>query len=187
MLPTSLQRRSAATALALLSTLSLVPLCAWSAGLPPDVQAKVEATKKRLTEMAADPVVIATAREANAHEATGMDNGKWLDLPATDPAIANLLNSKASKLIAKWEKDDAVINKIVLRDKKGLFTAGSTKPLIYNNSARPVFFNAIKGQPWAADEVKPDTTTQIPSVHVAVPVLDGGKPIGVLHAGVSAN
>lgn len=158
-----------------------------AAELPADVQAKVERAKKRLVEMAADPLIVAAVREANGHDNGGMNNGKWVDLSDADPAVKAMLSSKASQQIAKWEKADTAINKILLRDQKGNIVAGSTKPLIYNNASRPVFANPIKGQPWAANEVKPDTTTQIPSVHVAAPVLDGGKPIGVIHAGVTAN
>ncbi|EGJ10969.1 hypothetical protein G7087_05450 [Rubrivivax benzoatilyticus] len=157
-----------------------------AAELPADVQAKVERAKKRLVEMAADPVVIATVREANTRDASGMNNGKWVDLPDSDPLVKAMLGGKASQLIVKWEQADPTINKILLRDQKGNIVAGSTKPLIYNNATRPVFANALKGQPWAADEIKPDTTTQIPSVHVSAPVLDGGKPIGVIHAGLTA-
>ncbi|MGC4078359.1 MAG: hypothetical protein QM702_15240 [Rubrivivax sp.] len=158
-----------------------------AADLPADVQAKVERAKKRLVEMAADPLIVAAVREANGHDNGGMNNGKWVDLSDADPAVKAMLSSKASQQIAKWETADTTINKILLRDQKGNIVAGSTKPLIYNNASRPVFANPIKGQPWAAGEIKPDTTTQIPSVHVAAPVLDGGKPIGVIHAGVTAN
>lgn len=158
-----------------------------AAELPADVQTKVERAKKRLVEMAADPLLVAAVREANSRDTGGMNNGKWVDLSEDDPAVKAMLSNKASLQIAKWEKAEPTINKILLRDQKGNIVAGSTKPLIYNNAARPVFANPIKGQPWSAGEIKPDTTTQIPSVHVAAPVLDGGKPIGVIHAGVSAN
>ena len=67
----------------------------------------------------------------------------------------------------------------------GHVIASSVKPLIYKNSSRPVFTHPMEGKPWNAGKIKPDPTTQIKSVHVGVPVLDGGKVIGVLHAGVS--
>ncbi len=115
-----------------------------------------------------------------------MNNGKWIELADGDPFIKAILGSKVSQQIGKWETQDDTINKLLLRDAKGNLVAASVRPLIYNNANRPVFANAIKGQAWAANEIKPDTTTQIPSVHVSAPVLDGGKPIGVLHTGVTA-
>jgi hypothetical protein len=158
----------------------------FAADVPADVQAKVEKAKKRLAELAADPLIVAAVREANGKDAGGMNNGKWSDLPDTDPAVKTLMANKASAQIAKWEASDDNINKLVLRDLKGNLVAASAKPLLFNNASRPQFANAVKGQPWAASEVKPDATTQVPSVQLGVPVLDGGKTIGVLHAGVTA-
>lgn len=155
------------------------------AELPPDVATKVEKAKKRLVDLAADPAVVAAVRDSNGRE-PGMNNGKWIDLADADPAVKAAITSKVSLQIAKWEQADDTVNKIVLRDQKGNLVGASTRPLIYNNANRPVFANAIKGQPWNAGEIKPDTTTQVPSVHVSAPVMDGGKAIGVLHAGVTA-
>jgi hypothetical protein len=159
---------------------------AWASDLPPDVQAKVDKAKKHLVELASNPVVVAAVREANGHDAGGMNNGKWIELADTDPFVKNILTSKVSAQIAKWEQADDTVNKILLRDQKGNLIGASVRPLIYNNANRPVFSNPIKGEPWAANEIKPDTSTQIPSVHVAAPVMDGGKPIGVMHAAVTA-
>lgn len=156
------------------------------ADLPPDVAAKVEKAKKRLVDLAADPTVVAAVRDANGHDHGGMNNGKWIELGDADPAVKTTITNKVSLQIARWEQADDTVNKIVLRDQKGNLVGASTRPLIFNNANRPVFANAIKGQPWNAGEVKPDTTTQVPSVHVSAPVLDGGKAIGVLHAGVTA-
>ncbi len=165
---------------------TLSPAAVQAEDLPSAVQAKVDKAKKRLVEMAADPAVLAAVREANTQDSKGMNNGKWIELADGDPFIKAILGSKVSQQIGKWETQDDTINKLLLRDAKGNLVAASVRPLIYNNANRPVFANAIKGQAWAANEIKPDTTTQIPSVHVSAPVLDGGKPIGVLHTGVTA-
>jgi hypothetical protein len=159
---------------------------AWAADLPTDLQAKVEQAKKRLTEMATDASLIAAVREANGRDAGGMNNAKWSELADGDAAVKAVLSSKVSTLVAKWETGDDTINKLVLRDQKGNLVAASTKPLLFNNASRPQFANALKGQPWAAAEVKPDPATQQPSVQVGVPVFDGKTPIGVLHTAVNA-
>jgi hypothetical protein len=171
---------------ALTLTLGCLAGQAWSSELPADVQAKVERAKKRLTELAADPAVVSAVREANGRDGAGMTNGKWVELGDADSHVTAIITSKVSGQITKWELADDTVNKLILRDQKGNLVAASVRPLIYNNASRPVFANPIKGQVWAASEIKPDTTTQIPSVHVAAPVLDGGKAIGVLHAGVTA-
>lgn len=156
------------------------------AELPADVAAKVEKAKQHLVQLAADPAVVTAVKEANSKGPGDMSNGKWIGLGDTDPAVKATLATSISQQIAKWEKSDEGVNKIVLRDQKGNLVGASTRPLIFNNAKVPVFSNTIKGQPWSSSEIKPDTSTQIPSVHVAAPVLDGGKPIGVLHAGVTA-
>ena len=177
-----------------LATLVAASTLAWTCmagsalagSLPADVQAKVDKARKHLVELASDPAVVAAVREANARDNGGMNNGKWIELTDTDPAVKATLTTKMSQQIARWEQADDTVNKIILRDQKGNLVAASVRPLIFNNANRPVFANAIKGQAWNADEVKPDTSTQIPSVHVSAPVMDGGKPIGVMHAGVTA-
>jgi hypothetical protein len=171
---------------AVVAAFSLFTCLAASAALPPDVQAKVDKVKAKLVTMAADPSVVAAVKEANAKGAPEMSNGKWVDLPDTDPFVQNILKTKVSRQFADLESKDDTMNKLLLRDQKGNLVAASVRPLIWNNAARPVFAQPIKGQPWSADEIKPDTSTQIPSVHVAAPVLDGGKPIGVLHTAVTA-
>jgi hypothetical protein len=157
------------------------------AGLPADIEAKAEVYKKKLVDWAANPVIVKAVKEANAAGGAipGMTNGKWDELAETDPLVNGMLATPASKLIKQWEADKA-INKLFVRDAKGNLVAGSGKSLIYNASARPPVKEAMKGKPWNADEIKPDTTTQIKSVHVSAPILDGGKVIGVIHTALTA-
>lgn len=167
---------------------TVVGLSAEAAGsMSAELQARLEKAKKLLVERAADPGIVAATREANTQGPGGMNNGKWIDLEDGAPPVKAMLATKTSRQIAAWEQADNSVNKIVLRDEKGNLVAASARPLIFNNANRPVFAKAIGGQPWVAGEVKPDPTTQIPSVHVAAPVMDGGKAIGVLHAGVTAD
>lgn len=157
------------------------------AALPADLEAKVQAYKQKLVDWAADPTIVKAVKEANASGGAipGMSNGKWDELAESDPQITAILNTPASKLVKQWESDKG-INKLFVRDEKGNMVAGSGKSVIYNAAARPPFKEAMKGKPWNADEVKPDPTTQIKSVHVSAPVMDGGTVIGVIHTAVTA-
>jgi hypothetical protein len=173
----------------LMGTLALAVAMAFpvQAGeLPADVAAKVTAVTKQLVQLATDPAIVSAVKEANGREVGVMNNGKWADIADSDAAVKAITGSKVGVQIAKLESANTAVNKLVLRDQKGNVIGASAKPLLFNNASRPQFANAMKGQPWAGNEVKPDPTTQIPSVQVGVPVLDGGKAIGVLHAGVSA-
>lgn len=156
------------------------------ADLTAPVQAKVDASRKKLVEWAGHPDIVAAAREANAKGGiAGMSNGKWDEVPDKDPSVLALTGSKAGVQLKKWEAENKAFNKLVLRDQNSFVVAATVKPLVYKNAARPVFANAIKGQPWSDSEVKPDPTTQIKSVQASAPVLDGGKVIGVIHAGIT--
>lgn len=157
------------------------------AALPADMQAKVETYKKKLVDWAANPVIVKAVKEANAKGGMlpGMTNGKWDELADNDPAVTGILATPASKLVKQWEADKG-INKLFVRDEKGNMVAGSGKSLIYNAAARPPVKEAMKGKAWNADEIKPDPTTQIKSIHVSAPVMDGGSVIGVIHTAVTA-
>ncbi len=156
-------------------------------GLPPEVQAKVDVYKKKLVEWATNPAIVAAVKAANAKGGlAGMGNAKWTELDEKDPVVLAFQNNEAGKIISKWDTDTG-ISKLYLRDEKGNLVASSNKPLLYNNGSRPWIANPMKeGKPWSATEVKPDPATQIKGVHVSVPVLDGGKSIGVLHSSVVA-
>jgi len=153
--------------------------------IPPDVQVKVDKYKQKLVEWAANPVIVAAIKEANAKGPGGMNNGTWDDLKDDDPKVKALQTSAAGKMLLKWEEDKG-INKLYIRDEKGNLAASSNKALLFNNVSRPQFSNSIKGQVWAANEMKPDPTTQVMSVQISVPIMDGGKPIGVMNSSVSS-
>lgn len=173
-------------------SLALIMTCALStmasaADLPENTRKKIEVYRAKLVEWAANPLVIKTVKEANAKGGSlpGMTNAKWDDLPNTDPQVQSLLKSPLSLQLGKWETDKN-INKLFVRDGKGNMVGGSEKTLIFNASARPTVKQALTGQIYIATEIKPDPTTQIKSVQLAVPILDEGKAIGVLHTAISA-
>jgi len=158
---------------------------AW-ADLSPDLAAKVEGVKKKMIEWAANPTIVAAVKAANGSDGliAGMSNSKWDELTDKDPVVLGFQTSPAGKLAVEWEKDKT-IGKLYVRDLKGNLVASSlNKPLLYNVATRPPFIQAMKGAAWNTTEVKQDPTTQAKSIQVSAPVLDGGKPIGVIHTSV---
>ncbi len=153
--------------------------------LPPDVQAKVEKYKKKLTEWAGHPVIVNAVKESNKKAAaTTMTNVTWDALGEKDPIVTVFQTSPAGKLISKWEDDKNLVKLFARDEKANLVAAGSgTKPLLYNNSNRPPFINGMKGV-WAATEAKPDPSSQRLAVQVSAPIKDGEKVIGVIHTAV---
>ena len=182
----SLQRMAVAIPSLLLFLSVVFPAPAF-AELPPNVAATVERYKIQLSEWAAHPAVVTAVKASNAQGGSipGMTNGQWDELAEDDPQVTAILSNPVSELVQEWENDDA-INKLFVRDANGNLVAGSSKTLLYNAAARPPVREALKGQPWGASQIRPDPTTQIPSVHVSAPVLDNGQVIGVLHTAVTA-
>jgi hypothetical protein len=156
--------------------------------ISPDVQAKIEHYKAKLTEWAANPAIVAAVKNSNAKGGLvhDMSNAKWDDLKDNDPAVTDIQNSDASKFL-KTQETDKGINKLYARDGKGNLVAGASKPALYNNASRPPFKNAIDGKAYVDSEVKEDLTTKKKSVQLSVPIMSEGKAIGVLHTAVTAN
>lgn len=185
----SIDRRSVlATAL---SALMLVAFAAPSkAELPGALQAEVNRYKTQLDKWAQDKEVIAAVKRANESPegpVPGMTGAKWIELTDADPQVNGLLNNSMAQKLKGWERvHKQSLGKLYLRNKDGFLVAGTNKPLLYNNKATPVYKNSMGSAPWAANEIKPDTTTQIGGVHVSAPVKDGGKTIGFIHTSVIA-
>ena len=173
--------------LSLMFSVAAVPL-AMADSLPAGLQTKIDTYKKKLVEWAANPMFVAAVKESNAKGglAPGMSNAKWEELAENDPVVLGFQNSEAGKAVTQLGQDKG-ISKLYLRDEKANLVASSNKPLLFNNASRPWIANPLKeGKPWSAAEVKPDPATQVKGVHLSVPVLDGGKTIGVLHTSVVA-
>ena len=150
------------------------------AKIPADVQAKLDAHVAELVELAKNPTIIA-ASKAGATDKS-MNNARWQDIAETDTAVTSITNNQASNLLEKHSTPS--IAKIYLRDAEGLWVAGKTKPFIYNLSNRPNYKKAITGENFIAPKIQKDPSTGEDAVQVAVPVLDNGKVVGILHAGI---
>lgn len=175
--------RSILAAFALSAGLMFAPMA--QAALPAALQAKVDIYKKKMVEWAANPLLIKAAKEASAKGSGGMGNAKWEELADTDPAVQATMSGPVSDQLRKLEADKG-INKLYLRDDKGNVVSGVARTLLFNAASRAHIAAALKGEVAQGQDVKPDPSTQLKSVQLAVPVLDGGKVVGVLHTAVSA-
>ena len=174
----------------------LFSLMAMSAGadekFSPALTESIEKHKQVLAQWAANPKVVEAVKTSNARGDTGMipgmSNSKWNLLEDDDPLAKQFKDNPAGQLVLEWEQNyPNDLSKIYIRDKNGNLVASSrNKALLYNNRSKPPFENAMKGQPWSAREIKPDPGSQIPGVHISVPVLDNGVPIGIIHSSVIA-
>lgn len=147
------------------------------------MQAKIDVYKKQAVTWAADPLLVAAVKDANAKgPIPGMGNAKWKPLKENDPIVTAFVTNPTGKLLTKWMKaDSAGINKIVLSGDKSQRVAFTSMPAVYLGKGRPNFDISMKdGKVWQQDESKPDPSTNIDTVQISAPVKDGNKVIGVL-------
>ncbi len=175
---------------ALLLSAGLLAMPEANAQVPADLQAKVDAAKVTLAEFAKNPALVSAVKDANAKGGiiVGMSNGKWDEIAESDAQVTGISGSAASKALAGFAGKHAELNKLYLRDEKGnLIAAGSGgKPLLWNIASRPFFKPAMEGKAWSDSAVKPDASTQVKGVLFAVPVMNGGKAIGLLQSNFTA-
>ena len=154
------------------------------------MQPKIDAYKKQAVAWAADPLIVKAVKESNAKGPIPMmGNAKWRDLKESDPIVKELVDNASGQLMTKWMNADAKgINKIVLSGDKSHRVGFTSMPAIYIGKGKPNFDASMNdGKVWQQGESKPDPSTNIDSVQISAPVMDGGKVIGVLLVALTAS
>jgi len=154
------------------------------------MQKKIEVYKKQTVAWAADPLIVSAVKDANSKgPIPGMGNAKWKELKETDPVVSAFVTNATGKQLTKWMEADAKgINKIVLSGTKSQRVAFTSMPAIYLGKGKPNFDTSMNdAKVWQQDESKPDPSTNIDTVQISAPVMDGGKVIGVLLVSLTAD
>jgi len=154
------------------------------------MQKKIEVYKKQTVAWAADPLIVSAVKDANSKgPIPGMGNAKWKELKEADPVVSAFVTNATGKQLTKWMEADAKgINKIVLSGAKSQRVAYTSMPAIYLGKGKPNFDTSMNdGKVWQQDESKPDPSTNIDTVQISAPVMDGGKVIGVLLVSLTAD
>ncbi|HEY0686964.1 MAG TPA: hypothetical protein VGD45_31770 [Steroidobacter sp.] len=174
---------------ALLATL----LClsqADAAGLEPAMQAKVTAKTKEIRAWAAEAAIVDAVKAYNAGkspQAAGMDQAKWGATSVIDPFVRGLTKTPAAELLKnKRRASNEVLAEAFLSGADGGKVAFLGKPSNWSHQGKPKHEQPMSGKTWQGD-VEIDASSGLRQVQVAVPVLDGRKPIGSLVVGLSLN
>ena len=153
--------------------------------LDPAMQAKVDAQVKIITTWAADPVIIDAVKAHNASvpaEQQSMNQEKWKELTVLDPFVRSFAKNAAGQLLKA--KKTEVMTEAFLSDAQGLKVAFIAKTENWSHKGKAKHEVPMTGQNWQGPvEMKGNTGVQ--QLQIAVPVLDGGKPIGSLVVGLS--
>lgn len=175
---------------ALLATLLCLSQAADAADLDPAMQAKVKARTKEIRAWAADAAIVDAVKAYNASkspQAAGMDQAKWGATSVIDPFVRGLTKTPAAELLKnKRRASDEVLAEAFLSGADGGKVAFLSKPSNWSHHGKPKHEQPMSGKTWQGD-VEIDASSGLRQVQVAVPVLDGRKPIGSLVVGLSLN
>ncbi len=170
--------------LAILS-FAVLALAARAENLAPAVQAKIDAKLSDVVAWAADPAIVAAVRAHNAPlpaDLAALTQDKWRALTVLDPMVRAFSKNPAGQFL-KSKKDD-VVTEAFLSDAAGFKVAFIAKPSNWSHAGKPKHDVPMTGKTWQGP-VEVDESSGQQQLQIAVPVLDGGKPIGSLVVGLS--
>lgn len=173
--------------------MTLVAAVAWLGGataagaaeLSAEARAKVEAKTAAVKALAADPAVVAAVRAYNAAppaEAKTMTQEKWKGLSVLDPAVRGYAKNAAAEALKA--RKDASMAEAFVSGADGGKVAFLGKPSNWSHAGKPKHAIPMSGKVWTGP-VEVDESTGQEQVQVAVPVLDGGRPVGSLVVGLA--
>lgn len=151
------------------------------------LQAKVDAQIKAVQGWASDPVIVNAVKAQNANppaEYVAMTQEKWKDLSKLDPFVRTFDKNDAGTFL-KGKKGEQIIRAFV-SDAEGRKVAFTTKTLSWSHKDDPKHKTPLSGKTWQGP-LEQDKASGLEQVQIAVPVLDGDKPIGSLVVSLSVS
>ncbi|MCX6951667.1 MAG: hypothetical protein NTV51_05725 [Verrucomicrobia bacterium] len=148
-------------------------------------QAKIDGQIREIATWAADPAIVEAVRAHNASvptEQARLDQDKWRLLTVIDPIVRGFTKNPAGQAL-KARKTD-LITEAFVSDAAGFKVAFLSKTTNWSHAGKPKHDVPMAGKTWQGP-VEVDESSGQQQVQVAVPVLDGGKPIGSLVVGLS--
>jgi hypothetical protein len=159
--------------------------------LDPALSAQIEERVAVVRQWAADAILVQAVREANAHSRSMSEiqtiNREWEEATGVTPFMRTLIEHPAARRLKELRAGNPEIQEAFLTDSIGANVAITNKTSDFFQGDEPQYleaFNQGKGGVHIG-ELSLDESIQQYSVHVGVPVLDEGKPIGVLLAAVN--
>lgn len=172
------------------SLLLVTALAGWFASahgetLAPEIQAKIDGRIAAIVAWAADPVIVDAVRAQNASapaDYAAMSQEKWRALTVLDPFVRSFSKNAAGQFL-KSKRDD-IVTEAFLSAANGWKVACIAKPTNWSHKGKEKHDVPMTGKTWQGP-VELDESSGQQQIQIAVPVLDGGKPIGSLVVGLS--
>lgn len=150
-----------------------------------ELKAKVDAKIKQLQPWSVDPGLVAAVKAHNANppaDAKQMTNEKWKTLSILDPFVRSYTRNPLA-LALKARKDDTV-SECFVSGADGTKVAFLSKTTYWSHADKDKHRVPVTGKSWIGP-VEVDESTGQQQIQIALPVLDGGKPIGSVVFGLA--
>jgi hypothetical protein len=160
---------------------------AWAAvEVTPAVQKQIEKHVEVVKGWAANPAVVKAVEAQNGKgPIAGMDNAKWKSVRRSDDLVKGFQTCEAGKFLkAKADEAGEVYPEAFLSAAQGEKVAFIEKTTSYIHKGSAKFDVPFGGKVWQG-QPEFDESSQTHQVQVGVPVVSGGKPIGVLVVGIN--
>jgi hypothetical protein len=155
--------------------------------ITPAVQKELDKHVEKVKAWAADPVIVKAVTAQNEKgPIAGMDNPKWKALRRSDALVKEFQSNPAGQYL-KQRIDDSngTYAEAFLSGAQGEKVAFYEKTTSYVHKGAPKFdVPFTSGKSWQG-QPEFDESSQTHQIQVSVPVVSGGKPVGVLVVGVS--
>jgi hypothetical protein len=160
---------------------------AWGFELTPATQKEIDTRIEMVKSWAADPIIVKAVAAQNARgPIPEMDNAKWKTVRRTDPIVKAFQSGEAGQFLkSKVAASNDIVAEAFLSAARGEKVAFIEKTTSYIHKGMPKFDVPFDGgKPWQG-KAEFDESTQLHQIQVSVPVLAGGKAIGVLVVGLN--
>ena len=140
---------------------------------------------KIIQSWASDPVLVKAVQTHNsgvAADYSAMTQDKWKSLTVLDPFVRGFTRNEAAAILKSRKTE--VISEAFVSGADGLKVAFLAKTTNWSHKGKPKHDVPMTGRTWQGP-VEVDESTGLEQIQVAVPVLDGDKPIGSLVVGLS--
>lgn len=160
----------------------------WAAAdsdMDPLLQARVHAKITEIRAWAAEEAIVNEVRQYNlakSTQAAAMDQATWANTSVIDPFVRGLTKTPAAAVLKSKRSD--LVAEAFLSGADGGKVAFLGKPSRWSHKGTPKHDLPMIGKSWQG-EIELDESSGLRQLQVAVPVLDGGKPIGSLVVGLS--
>ncbi|MBN1758879.1 MAG: hypothetical protein JW863_11205 [Chitinispirillaceae bacterium] len=159
-------------------TLQVAPVR--SAEIPADVKALLDAEMAAAKPLSTDAVIVAAVKKYNEGPASSMTNEAWKKLTLLSPEVKALIKSDIGQYLKK--KKTAVITEMFLNGADGGKVAFLSKTTSWNHKGKAKHDEPMKGNTWIGP-VEVDESSGEQQIQIAIPVLEGEKPVGSLVIG----